>query len=125
MMPPDPIAWINSVLRNPETGRPFELLPAEIAFLQHAFRLDEDGRAVYPELVYSAPKKSGKTAFAAIVTLVVTLLYGGHDPEAICAANDLEQASSRVFSAIKKIVRASPALRDRAFKRRSRSRQAQ
>jgi phage terminase large subunit-like protein len=110
----DVIAWINAVIRNPEAGKPFELLPAEIAFLEHAFTLDEEGRAVYPELVYSAPKKSGKTGFAAILTLVATLLYGGRDPEAICAANDLEQSSSRVFSGIKKIIRASPALRDRA-----------
>jgi hypothetical protein len=110
----DIIAWINTVIRDPETGKPFVLLPAEIAFLDHAFRLDEEGRAIYPELVYSAPKKSGKTGFAAILTLVATLLFGGRDPEAICAANDLEQSASRVFSAVKKIIRASPALRDRA-----------
>jgi hypothetical protein len=111
---PDPVTWINAVIRNPETGKPFELLPAEINFLEHAFELNEDGTAKYPELVYSAPKKSGKTGFAAILTLTVTLLYGGNDPEAICAANDLEQSASRVFSAIKKIIRASPALRDKA-----------
>jgi hypothetical protein len=105
----DVVAWINTVVRDPETGRPFQLLPAEIAFLERAFQLDEEGRAIYPELVYSAPKKSGKTGFAAILTLVATLLYGGRDPEAICTANDLEQSASRVFSAIKKIIRASPA----------------
>jgi hypothetical protein len=114
MSRPDPIVWINAVIRDPETGKPFVLLPAEIAFLEHAFQLNEDGTAKYPELVYSAPKKSGKTGYAAILTLVVTLLFGGNDPEAICAANDLEQSSSRVFAAIKKIIRASPALRDKA-----------
>ena len=44
----DLIARINAVIRNPETGKPFELLRAEIAFLAHAFTLDEEGRAVYP-----------------------------------------------------------------------------
>jgi hypothetical protein len=44
----DLIAWINAVIRNPETGKPLELLRAEIAFLAHAFTLDEEGRAVYP-----------------------------------------------------------------------------
>ena len=34
------------MLRNPETEKSFELLPAEIAFLEHAFRIDEDGRAI-------------------------------------------------------------------------------
>jgi hypothetical protein len=114
MTQPDPIVWIARTLINPETGKPFELLPAEIAFLQHAFELNEDGSARFPELLYSAPKKSGKTAFAAILTLTATLLYGGSNPEAICAANDLEQSQSRVFSAIKRIVRASAALRARA-----------
>ncbi len=74
---PDAITWINAVLRDPETGRPFELLPAEIAFLEHAFELDENGNAKYPELIFAAPKKSGKTGFAAILTLTATLLYGG------------------------------------------------
>ena len=110
----DPVAWINAVLRDPETKKPFILLPAELAFLEHAFQLNDDGSAKYPELVYSAPKKSGKTGFAAILTLTITLLYGGSDPEAICAANDLEQSASRVFSAIKKIIKASPQLRDKA-----------
>ncbi|MEK9284726.1 MULTISPECIES: hypothetical protein [unclassified Bradyrhizobium] len=109
MTQPDPIAFINAVLRDPAPGDPatsrhFELLPAEIAFLEHAFNLDETGRAIYPELTYSAPKKSGKTAFAAILTLTATLLYGGRNAEAICCANDLEQSQSRVFSAIENIV---------------------
>jgi hypothetical protein len=82
---PNVIAWINAVLRDPETGKPFVLLLAEIAFLEHAFQLNEDGTAKYPERVYSAPKKSGKTAFAAILTLVITLLFGGRDPESIPA----------------------------------------
>ncbi len=55
------------MLRDPETGRPFELLPAEITFLEHALELNEDGTARFPELIYSAPKKSGKTVFAAIL----------------------------------------------------------
>jgi len=100
----DPVAWINVVLRDPATGKPFVLLPAEIAFLEHAFQLNPYGTAKYPELVFSAPKKSGKTGFAAILTLTATLLYGGNDSEAICAANDLEQTTARVFSAIRKIV---------------------
>jgi hypothetical protein len=111
---PDPVAWINAVLRNPETRQPFELLPAELAFLQRCFELNDDGSARYPELLYCAPKKSGKSTFGAILVLVIVLLFGGHDAEANIAANDFDQAQSRVFAMIKKIIRASPALRDHA-----------
>jgi phage terminase large subunit-like protein len=99
---------------DPETGRPFQLLPAERTFLEHAFKTNEAGRLLYPEQVYSCPKKSGKTAFAAMHLLTTTLLFGGNFAEAYCVANDLEQASSRVFQAIRRIVEKSPLLRREA-----------
>jgi hypothetical protein len=62
----NPISFIEEILYDPETGRPFVLLDAERAFMRHAFRLDDNGRLLYPEQVYSCPKKSGKTTFAAL-----------------------------------------------------------
>ena len=50
-------------------------------FLEHAFREDEDGRLAYPELLFSAPKKSGKTTFAAMVTLYAVVVCGGRFAE--------------------------------------------
>jgi hypothetical protein len=35
----DPAAFIVEAMRNPETGKPFVLLPAEVAFLDHAWPL--------------------------------------------------------------------------------------
>jgi hypothetical protein len=64
-----PINFIETVLHDPEAKRPFVLLPAERAFLQHAFKLDDSDRLLYPEQLYSCPKKSGKTTFAAIHAL--------------------------------------------------------
>jgi hypothetical protein len=46
-----PIAFIEEMLHDPETGRPFVLLEAERAFMRHAFTLDRNGRLAYPELV--------------------------------------------------------------------------
>ena len=90
------IAWINAVIRNPETGKPFKSFCSSPS--EHAFTLDEEGRAVYPELVYSAPKKSGKTGFVARRSAPRTNL------------------SSPIFSGIKKKDHtASLALRDRAY----------
>ena len=55
-----PIEFIEEALIDPETGLPFVLLPAERDFLTHAFKLDANGRMLYPELIYSAPKKSAR-----------------------------------------------------------------
>jgi phage terminase large subunit-like protein len=110
----NPISFIEQHLCDPETGRPFQLLPAEKDFLAHAFRLDADGRLLYPEQVFAAPKKSGKTAFGALFMLTLLLLFGGHYGEGYALANDYDQAAGRVFQAIKRIVEASPLLKDAA-----------
>src|SRR5262249_23462860 len=110
----DPAAFIEEVLRDPETGQPFVLNPAQREFLRHAFQTGEDGRLLYPEMVFSCPKKSGKTGFCAMVVLYVTLVLGGRYAEAYCVANDLEQAQSRVFAAIKRMVELCPQLEEAA-----------
>ena len=40
----------------------------------------------------------------------MVLLYGGSFPEAFALANDQEQAQSRVFESIKRIINVSPLL---------------
>ena len=110
----EPIRFIEQILRNPETGKPFELLDAERAFLTHAYQTDESGRLVYPEQLYACPKKSGKTGFAAMHLLTTTLVFGGRFAEAYAVANDLEQAQGRVFLAARRICEASPYLRREA-----------
>lgn len=110
----DPISFIEQILFDPESGEPFKLLDAERDFLKHAFQLDADGHLLYPEQVFGAPKKSGKTGFAAVIMLTMIMLFGGRFAEGYALANDEEQANSRVFAAIKKIVEASPLLRHEA-----------
>ena len=104
----EPISFIEQVLRNPETGRPFELLAAQRQFFEHAWQTNEDGRLLYPEQCYGAIKKSGKTGMAAMHLLATTLLYGGRFAEGYAIANDLEQAQGRVFQAVRRIVEVSP-----------------
>ena len=106
----DPAAFIEAVLYDPETRAPFRLLPAERAFMDRCFRIGESGRLVFPEWVYGAPKKSGKTGFSALLMLTTILAFGGVYAEGYCVANDFEQAQGRVFQAIRRIVETSPAL---------------
>jgi Phage Terminase len=110
----DPIAFIETVLHDPETNAPFVLLDAERQFLAYAFKTGDDGRLLYPEQVFGAPKKSGKTGFGALHMLTTMLLFGARFAEGYALANDLEQATSRVFQAIKRIVECSPLLRGEA-----------
>jgi phage terminase large subunit-like protein len=110
----DPIAFIREVLVNPETGQSFELYPEQERFFREALTLAPDGRLPYAELLFSGPKKAGKTAGAAMAMLYVIVCIGGPYAEGYCVANDFEQASSRVFQAITRIIQASPLLRHTA-----------
>jgi Terminase large subunit, ATPase domain len=110
----DPAYFIEAALADPETGSSYKLLPAEKAFLEHAFKTRPDGRLLYSEQVYGCPKKSGKTAFAAMHALTTTLLFSGRYAETILVANSLDQSVGRVFECVRKIVECSPWLRRQA-----------
>lgn len=96
----NPVEFIEQVLIDPETGKPFVLLDAERWFLKFAFTTDENGRLLYPELIYGAIKKSGKTGFGALFVITILLLYGGRYAEAYVIANDLEQAQTSSSTSI-------------------------
>ncbi len=110
----DPVAFVREALVDPETGEPFEMYSEQRHFLREALRVGPDGRLLHPELLFSAPKKSGKTALAAWVLLYVVLVLGGPYAEGYAAANDLEQAQGRVFQAAARMVEASKLLRGEA-----------
>jgi hypothetical protein len=107
----DPVAFIDEVLRDPANGKPFVLYERQKRFLREAFALGPEGRLRCPEMIFAAPKKSGKTATAAMVAIYVAVVMAGTYGEVYCLANDLEQSSSRVFRATARIIEASPQLR--------------
>ena len=84
-------AFITDVLIDPETGRPFVLLPSEKPFLKHAFKTSKDGRlSSYPELVYSCPKEVGQNGIRGHVAALrdarkqacrLTVTYAGFEGE--------------------------------------------
>jgi len=110
----DPVRFITEVLIDPETGSRFVLYPAQERFLREALTLTPEGRLKFAEMIFSAPKKSGKTALAAMIVIYVIVCLGGPYAEGYCIANDFEQAQGRVFQAITRIIEASPMLRDSA-----------
>lgn len=105
---PDPVTFIEGELIDPETGELFKLYPEEKRFIRKSVRVGKDGRLAYPELLFSGPKKSGKSTLAAMLTLYFVVVLGGRFAEGYCVANDLEQAQGRVFQAAARIIEASP-----------------
>lgn len=111
----DPIAFISEVLCDPDNdAKAFVLYREEEQFLRQALTLTPDGNLPYPELLFSAPKKSGKTALAAMAMLYVIVCLGGQYAEGYALANDLEQSTGRVFAACTRIIECSPLLKDTA-----------
>lgn len=105
----DIVAWAESQFILAETGRPIKLEPHQKAVLRQAFTPDKEGRLPYSEVVYSAPKKSGKTTIGAMVALWFALTQEPYN-EIFCVANDEEQAQGRVFKDVARAVQANPFL---------------
>lgn len=75
---------------------PMQLFPHQRRILQHCFTPIDDMRFPYSTIVYSSPKKSGKTAVgAAIMAWAGECFPPGSEIYSI--ANDIEQAQSRAF----------------------------
>src|SRR5689334_2192169 len=108
----DPCAFITQVLVNPETKQPFTLYEAQRKFLKEGFRFTPDGRLIHTELVFSGPKKLGKTTFSAMIVIYVAVCLAGDNGELYFMANDEEQAQSRGFKIAGQILKASPLLRN-------------
>jgi phage terminase large subunit-like protein len=81
--------------------------------LGEAFRYDEAERFIYRTIIYSAPKKSGKTAINALVCLWWSYCVQPPD-EIIIGANDLDQSVSRVFDAAKGFINRNLVLKKKA-----------
>ena len=96
-----------------EDNEPLRFERHQRSILEEAFRQDSDGRFIYRTIIYSAPKKSGKTTVNALVCLWWGFCVQPPD-EIIVAANDLDQSTSRVFDAAKGFIKRNPILREKA-----------
>ena len=67
------VDFIRRVIKKSELGKSFRLLPFQEKILDLAFAFDDNGRLSYDTVIYSCPKKSGKTTLNAALTLWWTL----------------------------------------------------
>jgi hypothetical protein len=91
--------------RDVETGEilppgPIRLAPHQRRIIDAALARDEKGRFLYTTIVYSAPKKSGKSALASAVALYMA--YHNAHSHVFCLANDGKQSTDRIYGPIRK-----------------------
>lgn len=87
----DPVSFIDRLVKKSELGKPFRLMPHQREILRLAFQFDADGRLPWDTIIYSCPKKSGKTTENAALTLWWALTQES-DNEILICANDFDQA---------------------------------
>jgi hypothetical protein len=67
------VRWASKYLRQPNgprAGQRFEFTPSQVRFLLHFYALDESGAWIYRRAVRRLAKGSGKSPFAALMSLV-------------------------------------------------------
>jgi phage terminase large subunit-like protein len=105
--------FIDEFIRVDGNGQAFRLEDHQRRILEKAFRYDDQERFIYRTIIYSAPKKSGKTAINALVCLWWAFCIEAPN-EIIIAANDLDQSVSRVYDAGKGFITKNSELKERA-----------
>ena len=81
-----------------QDAAPLQLVDHQRRILNHVFTPDKKGRLPYRTIVYSCPKKSGKTEIGGAVTYAFARIFGG---DCYSIANDMDQAASRMFTRVK------------------------
>lgn len=111
---PDIVDWAESEagFYLPETKRPIVLADHQKAILRHLFTPDSNGKYPYETILYSCPKKGGKTTLAAMVALWFSLFLEAPN-EIYILANTLEQSIARSFDDLAGAIRLNPILRKR------------
>lgn len=103
----DPVRWAEDNYRIKETGEPIRLAPHQAAVLRYALSRDGEGRFPFSTIIYSTPKKSGKTTVAGMVGRWAAETWGPYQ-EVLCVGNDLKQARERAFASIKESIELTP-----------------
>lgn len=92
---PDPRDPVTDKFHSPG---PIRLADHQRHIIDEALSKDENGFFKYSTIIYSAPKKSGKSALTSAVTLYMAM----HNPSSYvaCIANDKNQSQNRLYGPI-------------------------
>ena len=85
--------------REPESGGLIHLFPFQRAVLRFATQRDAEGALLWRTVIWSQPKKSGKTTISGAVGRWAAETWGNYQL-VLCVGNDAGQAKERAFAAI-------------------------
>ena len=108
-----PITFIDKLIKKNELGQPFSLMDHQREILSLAFAFDPTGKLPYDTVVWSCPKKSGKTTINGGLTLWWAFTMEAPN-EVLILANDLEQSLARVYKTMDGLIEHNPQLRAEA-----------
>ena len=108
-----PITFIDKLIKKNELGQPFSLMDHQREILSLAFAFDPTGKLPYDTVVWSCPKKSGKTTINGGLTLWWAFTMEAPN-EVLILANDLEQSLARVYKTMDGLIQHNPQLRAEA-----------
>lgn len=94
---PHPVDWIEKNFIDPITKKLVVLYPHQKRVLRRALMTDAEGYSKYSLVIWSEPKKSGKTTIAAAVGAYIASCIESPN-EVSCVANDKEQAAGRIYA---------------------------
>jgi phage terminase large subunit-like protein len=104
----DFIPWCEAFLILPE-GEPLRFEPHQKDIFEHIFKFDDAGRLPYSLIIYSCPKKSGKTTMEAAAMAWVA--FNWPNDEVLCCANSRDQVISRAVREFRGFIERNPMLR--------------
>lgn len=102
------VEWTEKYFYIPETQEPIVLFPHQKAILNKVCTRDPDtGLFPYQTIIYSTPKKSGKTTISGAVGRWAAETWGLYE-HIFCVGNDKAQAQEKAFADIKESIELTP-----------------
>jgi phage terminase large subunit-like protein len=108
-----PITFIDRLVKKNELGQDFRLMDHQREILRLAFAFGQSGKLPYDTVVWSCPKKSGKTTINGALTLWWAFTMEAPN-ELLILANDLEQSLARVYKTMDGLIQHNPQLKAEA-----------
>ncbi len=102
--------WAEANFRIEETEEPIVLARHQKAVLRYLLQRDPDGAFKFKTIIYSEPKKGGKTTISGAVIRWAAETWGKFG-EIYCVGNDAEQARERGFKMMSQSIQLEPTFR--------------